>query len=361
MVAMNDGRTAILSGTSGGGTVADIEVIDMSAATPGWQTVVGGNKPFSGLYPGFHWLPSGDLFFTRTGWNSHTLATNEVSRFTFSGPTNGSWTNLAAMNFPNRKEGASVLLIDDTGATPIAKVFVAGGQAPGLPAIKESEIIDISTPATTAGWVQTSDMANVRIGVACIILPTGKVMVVGGRQTSNRFDAAPIFVFVGEIYDPATDSWATTPPMSYGRQYHSSVVLLPDARVFASGGVDSSLGFGPAGNTQTAEAYSPEYLTLGARPTITTAPITAGYGATVAVDTPVAPNITSVCLIAPGAPTHHTDTHQRYIKVGFSQTTATQISIEIPSSNNVAPPGYYMLFIVDNAGVPSIGHFIQVI
>ena len=85
MVAMNDGRTAILSGTPGGGTVADIEVIDMAAPTPAWQTVTGGNKPFTGLYPGFHWLPSGDMFFTRTGWNSHTLATNDVSRFTFSG------------------------------------------------------------------------------------------------------------------------------------------------------------------------------------------------------------------------------------------------------------------------------------
>ena len=74
MVAMNDGRTAILSGTPGVGTVADIEVIDMSAPTPAWQTVTGGNKPFSGLYPGFHWLPSGGMFFTRTGWNSHTLA-----------------------------------------------------------------------------------------------------------------------------------------------------------------------------------------------------------------------------------------------------------------------------------------------
>ena len=284
MVGMNDGRIAILSGTPGGGTVGDIEVIDMSDATPGWQTVTGGNKPFTGLYPGFHWLPSGDMFFTRTGWNSHALATNDVSLFTFSGATAGTWTDLAPMTFPDRKEGASLLLIDNTSASPTAKVFVAGGHAPSQPAIKECEIIDISTPATTSGWVQTADMSNARIGMACIALPNGKVMVVGGRQTSGRFDPAPVFVFVGEIYDPATDSWAVTPPMSYGRQYHSSVVLLPDARVFASGGVDASLGGGAAGNMQTSEAYSPEYLTLGARPSITTAPASAAYGASIAVD-----------------------------------------------------------------------------
>jgi len=360
MLAMNDGRTAILSGTPGGGVVADIEVIDMSAVTPGWQTVAGGSKPFSGLYPGFHWLPSGGMFFTRTGWNSHALATNDVSLFNFTGPAAGAWTDLAPMIFPDRKEGASVLLIDDTGPSPVAKVFVAGGQAPGQPAIKECEIIDISDPATTPGWVQTADMGNVRIGIACIALPNGKVMVVGGRQTSGRFDASPVFVLVGEIYDPATDKWAVTPPMSDGRQYHSSVVLLPDARVFASGGVDSSLGFGAAGNQQTAEAYSPEYLTLGARPVVTAAPATVSYGATVIVDTPSPADIASVCLIAPGAATHHTDTHQRYIRIGHSQTAPTQISVEIPSSNDVAPPGYYMLFLVDTAGAPSIAHFIQV-
>ena len=126
MVAMSDGRTAILSGTSGGGTVADLEVIDMSDPSPTWQTVAGGDKPFSGLYPGFHWLPSGGMFFTRTGWNAHFLPTDDASLFNFSGPTAGSWTDLAPMNFPGRAEGASVLLIDDTGAMPVAKVFVAG-------------------------------------------------------------------------------------------------------------------------------------------------------------------------------------------------------------------------------------------
>ena len=360
MVAMNDGRIAILSGTPGGAAVEDIEVIDMSDPAPAWQIVTGGTKKFSGLYPGFHWLPSGGMFFTRTGWNSHTPATNDVSLFSFTGPTAGSWTDLAPMAFPDRKEGASVLLIDDTGPAPMARVFVAGGRAPGQPAIKECEIIDISDPATTPGWVQTADMANVRIGVACIALPNGKVMVVGGRQTSGRFDTSPVFVLVGEIYDPATDSWAVTPPMTDGRQYHSSVVLLPDARVFASGGVDASLGFGAARNQQTAEAYSPEYLTLGARPVVTAAPASAAHGATVTVDTPSAADIASVCLIAPGAATHHTDTHQRYIKIAFSQTAATQISIEIPSSTDVAPPGYYMLFLVDSAGAPSVAHFIQV-
>jgi plastocyanin len=361
MVAMSDGRTAVLSGTSGGGSVSDIEVIDMSDPTPTWQIVTGGTKSFSGLYPGFHWIPSGDMFFTRTGWNSHALATDDITHFTFSGPTAGSWTDYAPMNYPDRKEGASVLLIDDTGATPTSKVFVAGGRLPSAPAMKHCEIIDITDPATTPGWQVTTDMANDRIGVSTIVLPNGKVMVVGGRQTSGRFDTSPIFVYEGEIYDPATDSWAVTPPMVYGRQYHSSVVLLPDARVFASGGVDSSLGWGMAGNQQTSEAYSPEYLTLGSQPTINAGTVaTAIYGATISVFTPDASDIASVCLIAPGAVTHHTDSHQRYIKIGFSSVSPTEISVDIPTSADVAPPGCYMLFILDSSGAPSEAHFIQI-
>lgn len=361
MVAMSDGRTAILSGTSNTGTVSDMEVIDLTAVTPTWQVVSGGAKSFSGLYPGFHWLPSGDMFFTRTGWNSHALATNDVTHFTFSGAASGTWTDYAPMNYPDRKEGASVILIDDTGATPTTKVFVAGGRTSTSPAMKHCEIIDITNPATTPGWQLTADMANDRIGIGAIILPNGQIMVVGGRQTSGRFDSSPIFVYEGEIYNPATDSWSITPPMSYGRQYHSSVVLLPDARIFASGGVDASLGWGMAGNQQTSESYTPEYLTLGSRPTINSGTATSTtYGSAVSVLTPNASDIGSVCLIAPGAVTHHTDTNQRYIKIGFSITSPSEISIDIPSSVDVAPPACYMLFILDNAGIPSEAHFIQI-
>ncbi|MDH5763192.1 MAG: DUF1929 domain-containing protein [Nitrospinota bacterium] len=370
MVTMNDGRVAIISGTAGGGgggVVEDIEVLDLSkpAPPPGttsyyWDIVSGSQKTFSGLYPGLHWLPSGDMFFTRTGWNSHFPASSEAARFTFSGPTSGSWTDFAPLSFPDRKEGSSVLLIDDTGPSPIAKVFVAGGQASGQPAITECEIIDISNPATTPGWQVTAPMNHARIGVTGVILPTGKIMIVGGRQTSGRFDTSPVFVYECEIYDPATDSWAVTPPMTYPRQYHSVALLLPDGRVLTSGGVDASLGFGAAGNQQTTEAYSPEYLSGGTRPVITNAPPSAAYGSTVTIDTANPANIDSVCLIAPGAITHHTDSFQRYIKVGVVSAGIGSVDIKIPGNGHIAPPGFYMLFIVNNLGIPSEGRFIQI-
>ena len=115
-------------------------------------------------------------------------------------------------------------------------------------------------------------MNHARIGNSVVALPNGKVMVVGGRQTSGRFDTTPIFVLECEIYDPDNDSWAVTPAMAFPRQYHSTSLLLPDGRVFTSGGVDARLGTGPAVNQMTTEVYAPEYLSGGARPTITSAP-----------------------------------------------------------------------------------------
>ena len=366
MVTMADGRIAIISGTAGGGggVVEDVEVLDLSKPAPPagtgvyyWDLVAGSQKFFSGLYPGLHWLPSGDMFFSRTGWNSH--GGTEAARFTFTGPTAGTWTDFAPLGFPDRKEGFSALLVDDTGTDPVAHVFVAGGRSTSDPAIKDCEIIDVSDPATTPGWQPTAPMNHARIGVSGVILPNGKVMIVGGRQTSGRFDTTPVFVYECEIYDPATDTWALTPPMVYPRQYHSVALLLPDGRVLTSGGVDASLGFGMAGNQQTTEAYSPEYLTAGPQPVITGAPNTATYGSTVTIQSAEAANIDSVCLLGPGAITHHTDSFQRYVKLAITAQGATSLDVRMPGSGDVLPPGYYMLFIVDSSGVPSVGSFIR--
>ena len=366
MVTMADGRVAIVSGTAGGGgggVVEDIEVLDLSKPVPPpgtgvyyWDIVAGSTKSFSGLYPGLHWLPSGDMFFTRTGWNSHGGLGSQASRFTYSGALTGAWTDFAPMTYEDRKEGCSALLIDDTGITPVSKVLVTGGRIPAEPAINNCEIIDVSDPTTAPGWQETTPMTHARIGNTTVVLPNGKVMVVGGRQTSGRFDGAPIFVYECEIYDSDTDSWAVTPPMTFPRQYHSVALLLPDARVFTSGGVDASL---PDSNQKTTEVYAPEYLSGGARPLITSAPAAASYGAIITVDSGEAADIASVCLIAPGAITHHTDSYQRYIKIKIESQAATSLDVRIPSDSNTAPPGYYMLFIVDNAGVPSEAHFMQ--
>jgi hypothetical protein len=109
-----------------------------------------------------------------------------------------------------------------------------------------------------------------------------------------------------------------------------------------------------------AEIYTPGYLNRGARPVITSAPATVAYGAAITVQTPQANDVDSVVLLAPISVTHHTDAGQRYIKLPITGRTATSVGSLAPAHGNIAPPGFYMLFIVNAVGVPSEARFVRI-
>ena len=135
-------------------------------------------------------------------------------------------------------------------------------------------------------------------------------------------------------------------------------MLLPDATVWLAGS-------NPARGTYDAsmEIYQPAYLfnadgSLATRPTITSAPSVVGYGGTFTVQTPNAANISSVVLIKAGSVTHAFDMDQRL--VGLSYTAGSgSLTVTGPPNSNIAPPGYYLLFLL-SAGVPSVAKFVQV-
>jgi hypothetical protein len=116
--------------------------------------------------------------------------------------------------------------------------------------------------------------------------------------------------------------------------------------------------FGNVPDQKSAEFYSPPYLFKGARPVISQSQAQIGYGASFFVGTPDAATITSVALIRTGAVTHFFDQNARYVPLGFSQTTGG-LTVTAPANANLAPPGYYMLFLVNGTGVPSIAPFVQ--
>jgi hypothetical protein len=136
---------------------------------------------------------------------------------------------------------------------------------------------------------------------------------------------------------------------------------MPDGKVLhgASGyALDSNTGQEiPAERNH--EMFSPPYLFKGARPTITSAPSSVGYGGTITIATPNAAQITEVRWIRLGSVTHAIDMSQRANKLTLTKT-ATGVEVTAPANGNLAPPGHYLLFILNRNGVPSEGRVIKV-
>ena len=136
------------------------------------------------------------------------------------------------------------------------------------------------------------------------------------------------------------------------RMYHGTAVLLPDGRVLSAGQDDGSLeNYG--------EIYSPPYLFKGARPTITAAPATVGYGGSMTISTPDAAGIASVVVVRATSVTHQISTDQRAIPLTFTAGTGS-LTAQSPANSAIAPAGYYLLFILSTEGVPSIAPWLHI-
>jgi len=216
---------------------------------------------------------------------------------------------------------------------------------------KQAAVIDMNQP--NPAWRLVGSMAYPRAYHNLTVLPDGTVLASGGTTHSDGQDAT-YAVFNAELWNPDTEQWTTLPAEQIERMYHSTALLLPDGRVLVAGGG----GSGNEINEANAEVYSPPYLFKGARPTITSAPSVVSYGSAFAVATPDAASISSVALIRLGSVTHGFNQEQRYVPLSFT-AGAGSLAVTAPASGNLAPPGYYMLFLVNSTGVPSVASFVR--
>ncbi|WP_222430279.1 PKD domain-containing protein [Maribacter sp. MAR_2009_72] len=255
----------------------------------------------------------------------------------------------------------------------IGKILKTGG-APAYgadyygttPARDNSFIIDINgtgpNPAPTVTF--TGNMSLARTMHNSTVLPTGEVLITGGLQKAAVFtdDTAVLGAQIFNPYDSG-NKWSTVAAMSIPRTYHSVAILMVDGRVFVGGGglCDGLSLTQGCTNHMNAEIYSPPYLfksdnTLAERPEIIDGPESSGYDTTINVE--ATPGIQQFSLIRFSAATHSTNNEQRRIPVNFT-TSGNSYDIEIPN-RELLPPGYYMLFAIDNNGVPSIAHTIKI-
>ena len=340
MTTLPDGRQLVLGGeiNCDGCNALVPEVYTPSTNT--WVSLESSqlNLPF---YPHLHVLPDGRVLVSSTARDPIVSQIFDPNALT--------WTSIG---------GAAV----DGGSASMylpGKVLKVGtSNSTGFPARASrptAYVLDTTQPNAT--WRQVASMSFGRTYHTSTMLPDGNVLVTGGGPTGAPTDTANA-VLPAEMWSPTTETWTRLASMSAPRLYHSEALLMPDGRVLISGGGRSDDVSAPT-DQFSAEYFSPPYLFKGARPAITSAPTTLQYGQAFTVQTPDAARIANVSIIRFGSVTHTFNGGQHYVPLTFTAGSGS-ISVTAPASNNLAPPGYYMLFILDTNGVPStaaIVHF----
>jgi hypothetical protein len=268
-----------------------------------------------------------------------------------------------------------VLLPQKQGDPP--RILIVGGSTASnfdyntqsdKPALQLAFIFDYNAAASAqSSWRTTLNPPNfARIMADTVLLPDGTVFVVngysGGAAAGHTDRFSP--VFGAEIFDPTDETFtqvAPNPDPFHPRGYHSTAVLLPDARVAIAGNTDAYNPNEPDQHDDVSiQIYDPPYLFAGPRPVVASVPAQVIYGSTIIVDASAGPPVVSVMLMRPCAVTHTVDMDQRAIILAISGGGAN-LSVAFPTDQSLAPPGYYMLFFVSAAGVPSVASFTQLI
>ena len=336
---LSDGRVMTFSGQDeNSNTNSTVEIFTVGS---GWSSPVnaGWTPP---LYPRMHLLPNGKVFYSGPSSTSY-----------YFNPSNQSWATVANTKLgATRTYGSSVLLPLTPANNYDPKVLILGG---GSPATSTTELIDLGS---SPSWSWGPDMSQPRIEMDAVILPTGDVLALGGSATDEDASTASLNA---DLYDPGSNSFSSAGANAYPRLYHSVALLLPDATVWIAGS-------NPSRGTWEShmESYRPAYLytrdgnnnvVAATRPTITGAPSNVAWGGQFSVSTPDAANISQAVLARPGSSSHSFDFDQRLVGMSFTAGSGS-LTITGPPNSKIAPPGYYMLFLINNNGVPSVASFV---
>lgn len=301
-------------------------------------TILSGATTLLPMYPFTFLRPDGTVAITGASQGASPLRILD--------PVRQTWT----VTDPVAVDGASATMYD---VGKVIKAGTASDSGDAGAAASTAYLTDLN--AASPRWTQTGSMQFPRSFVNLTTLPDGTVLATGGETTKDGSSPANA-VLAAEDWSPSTGGWSTWASEATPRLYHSTAILLPDARVFVSGsGDDPSAG---VPDNKTSEIFSPPYLFKGPRPAVTAAPSRVDYGTSFTVSTPDAASIAAVELIRTGSTTHFFDQSARRVPLSFS-AGAGSLTVTAPGSGSIAPPGYYLLFIVNGSGVPSVAPLVQ--
>jgi galactose oxidase len=364
-VTLADGRVLTLGGnrTSGGDGNGEI----YNPATNAWTSMPGialsaVTKDLTNMnrimeHPRMFLIPDGHVFVPGP--------TTNMTFYSLSG--SGSATSVGKRGNDEVSQNDVTVMYEVDGT--VARFLKAGGNitydrnddttgvsASFIPSSRNSFLIDVSTgsnPVVTS----IAPMKYPRTFANGVVLPNGQVVVIGGADHGKGFSDDGN-IRVPELFDPPSRTWRELAPMAKPRPYHSWALLLPDGRVMEGGGGLCSSSDNCAVNHPDVEILSPPNLFGATRPTISTAPTTVdASGGTFTVST--SGTVSGFSLVRMASVTHSVDTDQRLFRPAIVSSSGGTFTLRAPPNNNVAPPGFYMLFAL-NGGVPSIAAIVKI-
>ena len=188
------------------------------------------------------------------------------------------------------------------------------------------------------------------------VMPDGRVIITGGAPSRYDLENA---TYTPEIWDPATNTVEEVADAALARLYHSSYLLMPNGMIWVGGGGAP----GPLTNTNL-EVYAPSYLydetgEMADRPEIKDAPTNIDNGEVFQITVDDTSDIARVTAVRTGALTHAVNSDTRFVELDYTVVDGTTLEItSLPSG--VMVPGSWMLFVLDDAGVPSVASMLGV-
>jgi hypothetical protein len=339
LVELADGRYVAISGnSSSASTWADTpEVYDPS--TNSWTLLknISTSQVHEEEYPFSYLAPNGKIF---------TIGPSEDVSYWLDADAQ-TWTSVGASGLKN---GSSVMYRP-------GQILYSGG-APSVTstttAVAGAATIDLTASAPV--WKPIAPMNYPRVYHTLTTLADGRVLAVGGEPSSDQTQVTS-GVLPAEIWNPATGAWSVIGQIAAARNYHSTAVLQPDGTVLVAGGGHEDSLSNPG--QYSAQIYSPSYSFGGTRPTISSAPGTIAYGSSFTLASPDAASISAINLVSFAADTHQADMDQHFVPLTFTAGSGS-LAVQAPVSGAYAPPGNYMLFIVNGSGVPSLAATVHV-
>jgi Domain of unknown function (DUF1929)/Bacterial Ig domain len=294
-----------------------------------------GTAPFVTLYPRMHLMPSGLIASVGAGVDDRVYDP-DTFRWVWRGATSA------------RHYGTSVLLPLENTDTERGKILVcAGSPLSTQDSTNVAQIAEPSGTGLTRRNVQSMNYARKHVGP--VILPTGQIVIFGGNLRGAQ---SP--VLYPEMFDPVSETWTVLPAATVPRMYHGLALLLQDGRVWTAGTTATAFS-----KEVRVEIFNPWYISE-TRPTISGDLTGGAYGDTITIPTPNAADIAKVSLVRVSSTTHHYNTDQRLIWLQIQGTTSSSVTVSAPINSKLAPPGYYLMHVLNGAGVPSIGTFIKI-